>query len=56
VVGPTTIDTMVETKTTALAIDAGRTLLLDRDVLLARANQTGIAIISHAPFEEREGN
>jgi len=44
VVGPQTIDVMQETGTTALAIDAGRTLLLDRDELLARANTAGIAI------------
>src|SRR5579872_6298219 len=38
VVGPQTIEVMKETGTTALAIDAGRTLLLDRDELLLRAN------------------
>ena len=30
-IGPATIDVMVETGTTALAVDAGRTLMLDRD-------------------------
>ena len=54
VVGPATIETMVETNTTALAVDAGRTLLLDRELLLARANEAGIAIVSHPPFEEPE--
>src|SRR4029077_8924687 len=38
VIGAQTIDVMKETGTTALAIDAGRTLLIDRDDLLARAN------------------
>jgi DUF1009 family protein len=44
VVGPETIAVMVETGTTALAIDAGRTLLLDREELLGRAEKAGIAI------------
>ena len=35
-----------ETGTTALAIDAGRTLLLDRDELLSRANAAGITIVA----------
>jgi len=46
VVGPQTIDVMRETGTTALAIDAGRTLLLDRDELLSRANAAGITVIA----------
>ena len=37
VVGPQTIDVMIETNTTALAVDSGRTLLLDRDELLIKA-------------------
>ena len=46
VAGPRTIEVMRETGTTALAVDAGRTLLLDRAELLAEANQAGIAIIA----------
>src|SRR5580765_5463500 len=46
VVGPQTIDVMRETGTTALAIDAGRTLLLDRDELISRANASGISVIA----------
>src|SRR5512135_1295336 len=46
VVGPRTIDVMRETGTTALAIDAGRTLLLDRDELLSRANAAGVTIVA----------
>lgn len=46
VVGPQTIDVMRETGTTALAIDAGRTLLLDRDELLSRADAAGITIVA----------
>jgi DUF1009 family protein len=45
VVGPQTIDVMRETGTTALAVDAGRTLLLDREDLLTRANAAGVAMV-----------
>lgn len=48
VAGPTTIETMIETNTTALAVDAGRTLLLDKEEMLRRANENGIAIVAHA--------
>ncbi len=46
VAGPQTIDVMRETGTTALAVDAGRTLLLDREELLERANEAGVALIA----------
>ncbi len=49
VAGPATIDVMKETGTTALAVDAGRTLLLDRDEMLARANESGISVIGCEP-------
>jgi hypothetical protein len=45
VAGPGTIQVMQETGATALAVDAGRTLLLDRDEMLERANRAAIAII-----------
>ena len=45
VIGPGTIDVMVETGTTALAVDAGRTLMLDKDQMLQAANEAGIAIM-----------
>lgn len=51
VAGPGTIAAMRETGTTAMAVDAGRTLLLDRDEMLARADEAGIAIIGYAPAE-----
>jgi DUF1009 family protein len=47
VIGPRTIDVMRETGTTALAVDAGRTLLLDRGELIARANAAGIAMVGY---------
>ena len=49
VAGPGTIDVMNETGTTALAVDAGRTLLLDRDQMLARASDLGITVIGMEP-------
>ncbi len=44
VLGLDTITVMRETNTTSCAVDAGRTLLLDREEMLARANDAGIAI------------
>jgi DUF1009 family protein len=49
VVGPQTINAMRETGTTAMAIDAGRTLLLDREELLRLADESKIAIIAFPP-------
>lgn len=46
VMGPQTIAVMRETETTAAAIDAGRTLLIDPDELIARANEARLAIIA----------
>ena len=51
VAGLDTIGVMKETHTTALAVDAGRTLFLDKDELIASANAAGIAIIGVAPIE-----
>jgi UDP-2,3-diacylglucosamine hydrolase len=51
VIGPGTIDTMIETNTTALAVDAGRTLMLDKEELLAKANAAQIAITGMEPME-----
>jgi DUF1009 family protein len=46
VLGMGTMEAMRETGTTACGIDAGRTLLLDREQMLERANQLGIAIVA----------
>jgi hypothetical protein len=51
VAGPSTIQVMQETGATALAVDAGRTLLLDRDEMLDRANRAAIAVIGYEPEE-----
>ncbi len=52
VVGPETISVMKETKTTALAITAGRTLMLDRELVLQSANDAKITIIGYTAEEE----
>jgi len=46
VIGPQTIAMMRETGTTALAIDAGRTLLIDRAELLRQADAADISIVA----------
>jgi DUF1009 family protein len=49
VAGPATIAAMRETNTTVLAVDSGRTLMLDRAELLAAADQAGISVVGFAP-------
>jgi DUF1009 family protein len=44
VVGPGTIDAMGEAGAAVLAVEAGQTLLLDKDAFLARADEAGLAI------------
>ena len=51
VVGPQTIAVMRETSTTALALDAGRTLLLDRAEILRQADAAEITIAAQAMQE-----
>jgi len=50
VVGPKTIETMRRANATALAIDAGRTLLFEREALVRAADDAGIAIEALAPW------
>jgi DUF1009 family protein len=51
VIGPQTIAVMKETNTTALAIDAGNTLLIDRAELIAAADASGIALSASVPLD-----
>jgi DUF1009 family protein len=55
VIGPGTIEVMKETGTSALAVDAGRTLLLDSDELVGKANDAKIAIVGMEPQPEETG-
>jgi UDP-2,3-diacylglucosamine hydrolase len=52
VAGPQTIATMAETGATALAVDAGRTLLLDRTEMLAAADTHGVCIVGFPVSDE----
>ena len=49
VIGPRTIATMRQANATALAVDAGRTLLLDREELLREADRAQVAIVGYRP-------
>jgi DUF1009 family protein len=46
VIGLRTIDVMQEAHATCLAVEAGKTLIFDRDKVLERANNCGIAIVA----------
>lgn len=52
VAGLSTIEAMIETGATAMAVDAGRTLLLDKADMIRLADENSIAIVAHKPFEE----
>ena len=54
VVGLPTVETMKRTGATALAIDAGRTLLFDRPKLIELADAAGIAIQAFSPDQVAE--
>jgi len=47
VVGLGTVPVMKETGTTVLAVEAGRTLMLDKEEMLAAADAAGIAVVGH---------
>ena len=46
VIGIATVETMIRAGASCLSVEAGRTLLFDRDSLLERAGQAGIAIVA----------
>ncbi len=46
VIGVSTVETMICAGATCLSIEAGRTLVFDRECLLENANQAGIAILA----------
>ena len=47
-IGPQTIQTMVSVEATVLAIEAGRTVIIDREDVLSQANKAGISIVGKA--------
>jgi UDP-2,3-diacylglucosamine hydrolase len=46
VIGIRTIDTMIRADASCLSVEAGRTLMFDRDKLIERANAAGIALVA----------
>ena len=44
-IGPQTIQTMVAVRASVLAIEAGRTVILDREEMFSRAKEAGISIV-----------
>jgi DUF1009 family protein len=54
VIGLPTIEQMKSARATALALDAGRTLLFDREKLMAQADAAGIAIEAFPPATTAE--
>jgi hypothetical protein len=50
VVGIDTIETMIRAGARCLSVEAGRTLLFDRDTLFGRADEAGIAIVGTQPM------
>ena len=50
-VGPRTIEVMASVKASVLAIEAGRTVLLDREIMLEKARSARIAIVGITSLE-----
>jgi hypothetical protein len=50
-VGPQTIRTMLEAGGTVLAIEAGRTVMLERAALVALADDAGVCVVAVEPAE-----
>ena len=50
-IGPRTIEVMASVKASVLAVEAGRTILLDREIMLDKARSAGIAIVGITTLE-----
>ncbi len=48
VIGAVTVETMIRANASCLSVEAGRTLLFDREALVRRADEAGIAIVATA--------
>jgi hypothetical protein len=55
VVGIATIQAMRVAGASALSIDAGKTLMIDGDAIIASANEAGVAIVGRVPPETGAG-
>jgi hypothetical protein len=51
VIGTRTVETMIRADASCLSVEAGRTLLFDREALVKRADEAGIAIVATARGE-----
>ena len=47
VIGPDTLKAMVEVKARVLAVEAKKSILLNREMMIAQANKAHIAIVGH---------
>ena len=54
-IGPETIRTIAEVRGRALAVEAGRTIVLDRPQTIALADEAGITVVAVDPSELGEG-
>lgn len=54
-IGPATIEAMHKAGLTCLAVEAGRTLIVDPDVTLSRAGKYGIAVVGITPSGSSSG-
>lgn len=55
-VGPRTIDIMASVKASVLAVEAGRTILLDRDLMLEKAKAARIAVVGLVKPDQSGGS
>jgi DUF1009 family protein len=51
-VGPRTIEVMRSVKASVLAVEAGRSVMLDRELLISQAEEAGISVIGLTRAEE----
>jgi len=48
-VGPQTIQTMIDAKASVLAIEAGATILIEKERMIKMAKEAGIAVVGYSP-------
>ena len=48
VIGPATIDTAAEAGVIAIVVEAGKTLLLGKDEIIANCDALGVTVVGHA--------
>lgn len=56
VIGPPTVDAMRHAGATVLSVDAGKTLMIDRDAVIEAANRAGVTIVGRVkPADPADG-